>query len=119
MDKATKQGSLSLISLSGGPSRELVRFAPGKGIALSGWTPDGRSIVYVQASSQSDGAEAGSANTWMIPIDGGPARKIELNEEAGQLRVHPDGKQIAYWIPNRTPEQVWVLENLARKLPAR
>jgi Tol biopolymer transport system component len=118
-DPATKSGSLDLISLKDKRTRELIRFDAHKEIVLNGWTPDSKSLLYSQKEGSvrlSDGTEEADFATWIIPADGGAARRIYLNDPwARQVRVHPDGKRIAFWIPNNTPEQVWVVENVHPK----
>jgi Tol biopolymer transport system component len=120
-DPATKQGSLNLVSLKEGRTRELVRFGADKQIMVNGWTPDGKSLIYSEREGWvrlSDGHEEPDFATWIVPVEGGAARKIELNEPwARQVRVNPDGKRIAFWIPNNTPEQVWMVENVRPKAP--
>jgi len=56
----------------------------------------------------------------IVSLDGGQSRKIELTDRLTQLvRVSPDGKQIAFLIPNQSPEQVWVIDNLRRRTAGR
>jgi Tol biopolymer transport system component len=121
-DRATKQGSLNLVALKDGRTRELVRFGADKEIMVNGWTPDGKSLIYSQREGSgrlSDGSAYPAFATWIVPVEGGATRKIELNDPwARQVRVHPDGKRIVFWIPNNTPEQVWVVENVRPKGPS-
>jgi Tol biopolymer transport system component len=119
-DPATKQGSLNLVALKDGRTRELVRFGTDNGIMVNGWTPDGKSLIYSQREGSgrlSDGSEYPAFATSIVSVEGGATpRKIELNDPwARQVRVHPDGKRIAFWIPNNTPEQVWLVENVRPK----
>ena len=112
LDPGTKQGSLNLVSLKDGRTRELIRFTSDNDITVNGWTPDSQSLIYSQREGSgrlSDGAEYPAFATWIVSVEGGAAR---------QVRVHPDGKHIAFWMPNNTPEQVWVVENVRPKAPS-
>jgi len=110
MDRTAKRESIDLVPLSGNGRRELVKLERDRVITLGGWTPDGKSLIYSFSSGTGDDW---AFETWIVPIDGGGPRRIELNDRFARLvRVHPDGKQIAFWIPNETPEQVWVVENV-------
>ena len=98
-----------LVAVDGSPAsskglREAIRLAQAEGARLF--------IVHVVD-------EYPAFATWIVPVEGGATRKIELNDPwARQVRVHPDGKRIVFWIPNNTPEQVWVVENVRSKSPS-
>jgi hypothetical protein len=80
----------------------------GRGIA---WTPDGRELLTFSRS-------AGAVRPTMVPIDG-PLRRLDLDSKSFLLtvpiRVHPDGRQIAY-VDGVVQFEVWKLENF---LPVR
>ena len=110
MDRIAKKGSIELVALSGNVRRALVKLEGDKFVTLDGWTPDGKSLIYSLASGAGD---AWGFETWIVPIDGGQPRRLDMTDRyARHVRVHPNGKQIAFWIPNQTPEQVWVVENV-------
>ena len=49
--------------------------------------------------------------TWLVPLDGGPHKVLDLPGHTwGRVRVHPDGKRVAYHAGGLKME-VWVLEN--------
>lgn len=78
-DRATKQGSLNLVALKDGRTRELVRFGADKEIMVNGWTPDSKSLIYSQREGSgrlSDGSEYPAFATWIVPVEGGTTRKI-------------------------------------------
>lgn len=93
--------------VNGGPKRELFRAA----ILLNGteWTPDGRHIVFASREREKN-------NYWIIPSSGGTPARLELEKisASNSLRIHPDGRRIAFNSGSRTNE-VWALENF---LPA-
>lgn len=117
-DQAAKRGSIDVVSLKDGKTRELVKFEGDRLVTLGGWTPDSQSLVYSLSTPRPWPADyTGVKNeTWIVPANGGQSRLIDLGDRfARQVRVHPNGKQIAFWIANQTPEQVWVVENLHPK----
>jgi Tol biopolymer transport system component len=90
-----------LVPIAGGQPRELLKAAPEDGVNIYSWTPDSRAVVFSK-----------SKELWIYPTDGGQPRKIDLNEPtASQVQIRPQGNHVAYWIQNRSPEEVWVLEN--------
>jgi Tol biopolymer transport system component len=99
-----------LIPTAGGEPRELLRSTPPTEVFRIhlAWGPGGRSLLAQKNT-------AGGAQLWSIPIDGGERRKLELNfSNAVGMRVHPDGRQVAY-VDGENKNEVMVLENF---LPA-
>ncbi len=66
-------------------------------------------------------ADSSQANElWRVPLDGGAARKIEVERGARMLlnqgvSIAPDGKHLAYTVREITPAQetseIWALES--------
>ena len=88
------------------------------------WTPDGRAILVLKMGSFSKVglAVAGGANElWHVPVDGGTPRKLDIDVSRvlpggqGRIRLHPDGRQLAFVSGHYPVPEVWVLENF---LPA-
>jgi hypothetical protein len=88
------------------------------------WTPDGRAILVLKMGSFSNVglAAAGGANElWHVPVDGGTPRKLDIDVSRvlpggqGRIRLHPNGRQLAYVSGHYPTPEVWVLENF---LPA-
>jgi Tol biopolymer transport system component len=101
LENETPSASLLKVKpLAGGEATELFRGQGGQGhITLHGWTPDGRYILF-----QDKGF-------WRIPATGGEPRKIELTmKRIAHLRVHPDGRQVAFDVEGQKLE-LWVMEN--------
>ena len=74
------------------------------------WAPGGRALIMNTFWNDGERRE-----TWLVPIDGGPHRTLDLPGHTwGPIRVHPDGKRVAYHAGDLKSE-VWVLENF---LPA-
>ena len=113
--------TLSVVSTDGGTPLPLVAH-DGKQPWFSwltpstAWSPDGRYLLFaIESHAPEHGADGGEL--WVVPADGGQARKTELvthDAFVGELNVHPDGKRIGYSMKSWQKEY-WVLENF---LPA-
>ena len=69
------------------------------------WTPDSRRIVFVQRSGR-------QSEILVIPAEGGQSRRTGIRMNGIRfLRLHPDGKRIAFQ-GGETGGEVWVVENL-------
>jgi Tol biopolymer transport system component len=112
-DTALKRAFIEIATTSSGERTELVTLDAGG--SLGGWVPDSASLVYSRPTpgiTPSSGDNS-KLQTWIAPIDCGQSRQIELTDRLAQLaRVSPDGKQIAFLIPNQSPQQVWIIENI-------
>jgi Tol biopolymer transport system component len=96
---------LKVKPVAGGEATELFRM---EGlITIQGWTPDGRQILF----QDSDLAQ-NKKDLWRIPATGGQPRKIELTmKEILHLRVHPDGRQVAFDVAEGKKLELWAMEN--------
>ncbi len=110
MDAGGRSQTVMLVPAGGGAPRELLRVTqpdsiPGGSIP---WTPDGRGLLVKKITS------AGS-ELWLVPVSGEAPRKVDLDiRNTGTIRMHPDGRQVAFDSREFNTE-VWVLENF---LPA-
>lgn len=105
-DPATRVFSLHTIPVAGGAARELFRVAPPERlINLTEWTPDGRSLLF----GRNQGSDE-KPSLWMISAAGGAPRKVEGLTASMDLRLHPDGRQVAY-STGQSSEEMWTLEN--------
>ncbi len=78
---------------------------------LLAWTPDGRHILFGK-QRRTEPVQVGRTELWRIPADGGEPEKLgEIEGEARDLRVHPDGRQIAF-TARKSVRELWVIENL-------
>lgn len=80
-------------------------------VTVSSLAPDGNSVIVRKQLSA-----GGESEHWQVPLSGGEPRKLNLNlgYYPSPIRVHPDGRQVAYSSGSDAWE-VWALENF---LPA-
>ena len=102
------------LDLATGATTEILRVAtPVKFGNLLLWTPDGRSMLFAKN-------EKGKTTLWVVPAGGGEPRsmKLELGPGYSWMRMHPDGRRIAYQTGNRAIE-LWRLDNFLPSAPAK
>ena len=108
----TESGNLKLLPAAGGELRELMK---GKGsVSAVAWTPDGRHLLCQRQVPGNPDGEASRRELWRVPAGGGEPQKLEVSLPGmPHLRIHPDGRQIAF--SARSPEtdksEIWALEN--------
>jgi len=69
------------------------------------WTPDSRRVIFVHRSGK-------PFEISVIPADGGQARGTGIHMNGIRfLRLHPDGKRIAFQ-GGENGGEVWVIQNL-------
>jgi hypothetical protein len=110
VDPATGLSVFLLIPVAGGEPRELMRAASkADSITMLTWAPDSQSLFILK-----------NREVWQASLDGSQPRKLDGTLDprlaTGGVRLHPDGRQIAFG-PAREPQgqarpaEVWVLEN--------
>ena len=105
---------VNALDLATGASSEILRVAkPAQFGNLLLWTPDGRSILF--AKHQND-----KRSLWVIPAIGGESKAINLELSLGyaSMRMHPDGRRVAYH-SGRNAMELWRLDNFLPLAPAR
>jgi Tol biopolymer transport system component len=102
----TAGNGVKLLSTSGGEPRELIQV---KDIRTIAWARDGQYILYGKTR---DGSE-NMVDLWRVPVKGGEPQKLELAmPRLMHLRVHPDGRRIAFTgMTQPAKAEVWVMEN--------
>ena len=71
------------------------------------WSPDGKTIVFVSNRSEDADLTPGYQDMWLIPSDGGTARRLTTQSGHIQSPVwSPDGAEIAY-IGHGRPDEIW------------
>ena len=81
------------------------------------WMPDSRAVIIVNTLKYTE-----PKHLWLVPIDRGSPRKLDVDirewkTELG-IRLHPSGKQIAFFT-GRDRREVWALENVASRSATR
>jgi hypothetical protein len=111
--------SVWLFPVGQGEAREIFRakaYEP-QGIArYVSWTPDGGSVLISvnrnlgnASAARRDAGEEGR-DLMLVPVTGGPPRKIHVDALCCEVKIHPDGKQLAF-LSGEHKSEVWVLEN--------
>jgi len=98
--------AVKLVSTSGGEPRELIQV---KDISTIAWQGDGQHILYGQRREGSEDM----VDLWRVPVKGGEPQKLDLAmSRLMHLRVHPDGRRIAFTAKTQNEKsEVWVMEN--------
>jgi Tol biopolymer transport system component len=105
---------LTIMNLDGKDSKDLWTVQPPYSITHIVWTPDNRSLLFSQRKGGGDQSEN---ELWIVGVDDGEAKRIGiLNHLAMDLRVHPNGRRIAFSVADKKTE-VWTLENFSGVRP--
>ena len=111
---------LRVVPTAGGEVREIFRSKESEPFHLQtplAWTPDGRHLL-VGTGSLPDARGDAKLQLWRISVEGGTPENLGLEmPHLAHLRVHPDGKRIAFEAGVRKPE-IWLIENFLPKLKA-
>lgn len=100
---ADKGSIIKVIPIAGGEVRDLLTIKSGNFLPHA-WTPDGKEIIFVKSEKQ-------KCELWRIPVEGGEPQKVDLTmERMRRLRIHPDGRRIAF-IAGKSVTEIWVMEN--------
>ena len=97
-------GVLKLLPTTGGELRELTEANGSCGIT---WTPDGCHLLFGRKIDEA------KLELWRIPAQGGEPQKTGLTFDGWRVdvRMHPDGRRIAFASRERDKFEVWVMEN--------
>lgn len=121
-DASTKSQTVVLIPVEGGEPRELLRVSNPQWINNTSmpWTPDAKGLLVRKMLV----AGGKMSELWLVPVDNAPPRKLNFDVNRvmpyapGKIRLHPDGRQLAY-VFGETSSEVWVLENFLPTLNAK
>jgi Tol biopolymer transport system component len=114
VDNTVRTSSVTLIPIAGGEPLELLRVKEpdtfqASAVGYTSWTPDSQAIIVVKSNGNRH-------ELWLVPVSGGSARKLDIDTSewvvpGAGIRLHPNGKQIAFFT-GRSTREVWALENL-------
>ena len=103
-----KKSHLFTIPADGGTEKELCTTQDADNFAKALWSPDGQYIYFTERKE--------GTNLWRIRAEGGIPQKIWHSENRAELfSIHPNGKQMAFSIRERTTE-IRVIQNLGTEL---
>ena len=98
---------VKIIPVSGGQTREVVRWNGGKIITTVDWTPDGKELLFAESKFQ----RGYKFNFWRISAEGGEPQKLGLEmDRVYFLRIHPDGRHVAFRAGQRLKE-IYAMDN--------
>ncbi len=118
LESMADPGKIMLVPTSGGVAREIYRGRP----QWIFWAPDGREIWTKFFKSSQDGKGQPTVEFLAISPDGAKVRELELGAKqdkeaapwqilsAMDLRLSPDGRQVAFWA-GQSKLELWALEN--------
>ena len=106
-----------IMPATGGDARTLVRMDAKEADFYVGasWTPDGRYVVFTKGQ---ESRATRKVQVWRVAAEGGEPQRLGLTvDELWWLRVHPDGRHVAFGTSKASTE-VWVMENFLPKSAA-
>jgi Tol biopolymer transport system component len=106
--------ALKVMSIDGGQPRVVHKFDKSKGWGRSvAWSPDGKYLFYAKTPEEED--KTGQIELWRIPSAGGEPVRLPLTAKGMEnLRIHPDGRRIAF-NTSEMKNETWVMENFLPK----
>jgi Tol biopolymer transport system component len=116
---ATNWAPTLFIPTAGGEPRELLTATPPRIATWGMFAPDSRSVFLQKKTTSGEQTEL-----WRVPMDGGPAVKLDINMNLDHIgagpSLSPDGSQIAFLRRDDRPRksEIWVLENFLSSIPA-
>ncbi|MDX1393774.1 MAG: hypothetical protein R3195_05265 [Gemmatimonadota bacterium] len=77
---------------------------------IVGWTPDGRSLLYLTAATSPDSGEWATEDVELWSASGDHTRRLAtIPDYAGGARLNPDGRTLAYRA-GRSRGEIWALD---------
>jgi len=105
-DTTKKYTYVKVVSLGDGKSYEVTRMEPSEWLWSTAWSYDGKHVIFVTSDSNSVSREI-----WVVPAAGGEPKNLGIKMDVIRpVRVHPDGKHIAF-TAGVDRNEVWVMEN--------
>ena len=115
-DTILQSNRLLIMPVTGGAIRELTRLPrpPELGdqppeIVTVKWTPDGKSLLY---DVRWPAEPAREPELWQVGVEGGTPERLDVSVELNRLRLHPDGKRVAFWTQEARTE-IWLMEGFS------
>jgi Tol biopolymer transport system component len=113
--RGSRFSALKVMPAAGGEPRELLRVQGPESITTLAWMPDGRHLLFARGNMTRTDPRKQAAELYRIASAGGEPQPLGLAmKHLRDLRVHPDGRRIAF-TAGMGEMEIWVLEN---SLPA-
>lgn len=102
-----KGGRIALLPVAGGEPRDIFESSNALIQSRGGlqWTPGGEELLVVTRPFDPPGPQ----ELWIMPAAGGEPRRLFAFENMYHVRLHPDGRRIAFTGGTRRGE-LWVME---------
>jgi Tol biopolymer transport system component len=104
--------TLKVMPLEGGQPRVVYPYTEGWATSVA-WSPDGKYLFFTKMPKGE--GKTGRIELWRIPSNGGEPVKFPVVADGMEnLRIHPDGKRIAFntFVFH---QETWVMENFLPK----
>ncbi|MBI4471903.1 MAG: PD40 domain-containing protein [Acidobacteria bacterium] len=109
-DLSGSTSSIMLLPTDGGEPVKIVELNAPEEIPVDAltWTPDGKYILFIKANRKTTPQ---TSSIWRIAPHGGKPEPLGLIMEGlSSLRIHPDGRRIAF-SGGTNKNEIWVMEN--------
>jgi Tol biopolymer transport system component len=109
---------LKVIPVTGGEPRNIVKAGGCRAVT---WSPDSKSLLYYitgkTKSTEDKKSSESQAELWRVPVEGGEPKRILTSTEYGfsELRIHPDGKSIAF-SHEKMGYEIWAMDNILAEI---
>lgn len=113
-DKPFKEIVLKILPTKGGEPREIMRIKEPETVFFQSpaWSSDGLYIIFGKGSSSMQDQKI---DLCRVSVDGGTPQKLGISmDRIRHVRIHPDGKQIAFFA-GLIQAEIWVMENFLPK----
>jgi Tol biopolymer transport system component len=110
-----KGSALTVVPISGGEGRELLRVREPESLMAPSWTLNGSALVVTKRLMSGTADPSGPRELWFVPVSGGAPRKLDIDASSWDIvnpigaRFSPDGRHVAFMAGRRAME-VWALE---------
>ena len=100
---------MKVMPARGGETQELVRADEEESIGPVAWTPEGEGILFTKQIIDREGS---TTEFWQVPARGGEPLQLgfHIDGQVLDLRVHPDGRRIAFG-GGQGDQEIWLLGN--------
>jgi Tol biopolymer transport system component len=116
-ERGSRFSALKVMPAAGGEVRELLRVKEPESITTIAWTPDGRHLLFARGNMARTDPRKQAAELYRIASAGGEPQPLGLAmKHLRDLRVHPDGRRIAF-TAGLGEMEIWVLENFLPAAP--